>query len=106
MSTGGYDRALTVFSPEVPLSFILLDLTRQGKLYQVGTLSVRLLSFHVPYFLFSLSSLFLEYAFKAVSAGNLTSIAVRGKDSAVVVTQKRVPVRDKTNQSSLICRIN
>jgi len=33
----------------------------------------------------------VEYAFKAISAGNLTSVAVRGSDSVVVVTQKRVP---------------
>jgi len=33
----------------------------------------------------------VEYTFKAVASGNLTSIGVRGKDSVVVVTQKRVP---------------
>lgn len=34
-----------------------------------------------------------EYAFKAVKAVGITSIAVRGKDSVAVVTQKKVPVR-------------
>lgn len=34
-----------------------------------------------------------EYAFKAVRTTGVTSIAVRGKDSVVFVTQKKVQVR-------------
>lgn len=35
----------------------------------------------------------IEYAFKAVKAAGITSIAVRGKDSVCFVTQKKVTVR-------------
>lgn len=68
-SSAGYDRHITIFSPE-------------GRLYQVGTF-VR----------FEGTERSAEYAFKAVKLANETALGIRGEDSVCIVTQKKVPVR-------------
>jgi len=36
----------------------------------------------------------IEYAFKAVKTSGLTSIGVKGENTVVVITEKRVPVKN------------
>ena len=45
-----------------------------------------------------------EYAFKAITAANITSVGVRGKNCAVVVSQKKVPVCYLESLSILVGR--
>lgn len=85
--SAGYDRHITIFSD-------------QGRLYQVGmqprnqirhsqkprtqrqAITIPLTRIPQP----------AEYAFKAITAANITSIGLRGKNCAVVLSQKKVAV--------------
>ncbi|EYC33199.1 hypothetical protein Y032_0002g661 [Ancylostoma ceylanicum] len=81
-SSAGFDRHITIFSPE-------------GRVYQV--LLAVLTSSREDLFLKPIYPYMVkgtkrvEYAFKAINSTNLTAVAVKGIDTAVIAVQKRVP---------------
>lgn len=77
-TSAGFDRHITIFSPE-------------GRLYQVGKNYMKMMHSGF-FFLFLIFSLYyIEYAFKAINQEGNTSVALKGKDIAIVATQKKIP---------------
>ena len=81
----GYDRYLTIFSPE-------------GRLYQIGAwLGTRgeVWGRRGAAFIDGIRMARAEYAFTRAKTSTLTTCGLRGTDSVVVATQKKVPVRGR-----------
>lgn len=65
-------------------------------LRDVYTKSVRKARYPIFNYLYT----FVEYAFKAISNEGLVSIGVKGADCAVVISQRKVAVRPKTEREA------
>ena len=76
-SSAGFDRHITIFSPE---SRLYTKLVSFPCLYH---------EFRVMKLCFYSISSSTEYAFKAINQEELTSVTLKTKDVAVVATQKR-----------------
>jgi hypothetical protein len=78
---------LTVFSPEGRVSSL------SHRLDLIHTTDANHTAAWLDLVFLSLSQLYqVEYAFKAISGSGITAIAVRGKDTSVIITQRKVPV--------------